>query len=77
MKNKKISKKDENNSQVTYNGLERQSKSLKSIIHLFDFNITNLSIDAIYNLNDELIKKFQKANSQINEVVIQIKKPQH
>lgn len=65
--------KDENNSQATYNGLEHQIKSLKSIINLFDFNIANLSIDAIYNLNDELIKKFQKANSQINEVVIQIK----
>ncbi|MBS5833124.1 MAG: DUF1410 domain-containing protein [Ureaplasma parvum] len=65
--------KDENNSQATYNGLEHQIKSLKSIINLFDFNITNLSIDAIYNLNDELIKKFQKANSQINDVVIQIK----
>ncbi|EEH02141.1 putative lipoprotein [Ureaplasma urealyticum serovar 2 str. ATCC 27814] len=65
--------KDENNSQATYNGLEHQIKSLKSIINLFNFNITNLSIDAIYNLNDELIKKFQKANSQINEVVIRIK----
>ncbi|BAO73579.1 hypothetical protein [Ureaplasma parvum] len=65
--------KNENNSQATYNGLEHQIKSLKSIINLFDFNITNLSIDAIYNLNDELIKKFQKANSQINDVVIKIK----
>ncbi|UNT66082.1 hypothetical protein IF687_02525 [Ureaplasma urealyticum] len=62
-----------NSSEATYNGLENQIESLKSIISLFSFNTNSLTIDSANNINNELTKKFEDANTIISLIVDQIK----
>ncbi|AAF30855.1 MAG: hypothetical protein KIB50_03190 [Ureaplasma parvum] len=72
-KQQNIQKDKNNSSKATYNGLENQIENLQSIISLFSFNTNSLTIDSANNLNNELTKKFEDANTKISSIVDQIK----